>query len=63
MTLGIEPKGVDLVVEPTKRSKEDLELVSRAIAHYKATGEKLSVPNPNLLNRCCSAANSPHQVW
>ncbi|MCB9308909.1 MAG: hypothetical protein H6567_02480 [Lewinellaceae bacterium] len=46
MTLGIEPKGVDLVVEPTKRSKEDLELVSRAIAHYKATGEKLSVPNP-----------------
>ncbi len=46
MTLGIEPKGVDLVVEPTKRSKEDLELVSRAIAHYKATGEKLSVPHP-----------------
>jgi len=46
MTLGIEPKGVDLVVEPTKRSKEDLELVSRAIAHYKATGEKLSAPHP-----------------
>ena len=46
MTLGIKPKGVDLVVEPTKRSKENLELVSRAIAHYKATGEKLSVPHP-----------------
>jgi len=46
MTLGIEPKGVDLVVEPTKRSKEDLELVSRAIAHYKATGEILRAPTP-----------------
>lgn len=46
MTLGIEPKGVDLVVEPTKRSKEDLELVSRAIAHYKATGEILRAPIP-----------------
>ena len=39
MTLGIEPKGVDLVVEPTKRTKEDIELVSKAIAHYKATVE------------------------
>ena len=40
MTLGIEPKGVDLVVEPSKRTKEDIELVSKAIAHYKATDRK-----------------------
>ena len=33
MELGIEPKGVDLVVEPTKRTKEDI-----------ATGQKLSDP-------------------
>ena len=46
MTLGIEPKGVDLVVEPTKRSKEDIELVSKAIALYKATGEITRAPIP-----------------
>ncbi len=44
MELGIEPKGVDLVVEPTKRTKEDIELVANAIAHFKATGQKLSDP-------------------
>lgn len=46
MTLGIEPKGVDLVIESTKRTKEDIELVSKAIAHYKATGEILRAPIP-----------------
>jgi len=46
MSLGIEPKGVDLIVEPTKRSKEDIELVSKAIAHYKATGEIMKAPIP-----------------
>lgn len=51
MQIGIEPKGVDLVVEPTKRTNEDIEIVSNAIAHYKATGEKLSVPFPKLHNR------------
>lgn len=44
MELGIEPKGVDLVVEPTKRTKEDIELVANAIAHFKATGQNLSDP-------------------
>ncbi len=48
MTLGIEPKGVDLVVEPTKRTKEDIELVSKAIAHYKATGEITKAPIPKI---------------
>ncbi len=46
MSLGIEPKGVDLIVEPSKRSKEDIELVSKAIAHYKATGEIMKAPIP-----------------
>ncbi|MBK8547780.1 MAG: hypothetical protein IPL63_10475 [Saprospiraceae bacterium] len=46
MALGIEPKGVDLIVEPTKRSKKDIELVSKAIAHYKATGEITRAPLP-----------------
>jgi hypothetical protein len=44
MELGIEPKGVDLVVEPTKSTREDIELVANAIAHFKATGQKLSLP-------------------
>jgi len=48
MALGIEPKGVDLIVEPTRRSKKDIELVSRAIAHYKATGEITRAPHPKL---------------
>ena len=48
MALGIEPKGVDLVVEPTRRSKKDIELVSRAIDHYKATGEITRAPHPKL---------------
>jgi hypothetical protein len=43
-----EPKEVDLVVELTKRTKEDIEIVSKAIAHYKATGEKLSLLHPEL---------------
>lgn len=46
MALGIEPKGVDLIVERTKRSKQDIELVSKAIAHYKTTGEITRAPIP-----------------
>lgn len=38
-----EPEGVDFVVEPVKLTTADKELISKAIAHYKATGEKLSV--------------------
>ncbi len=39
MRLGIEPKGIDFVVEPTKQTKADKEFISKVIAHYKATGE------------------------
>lgn len=46
MALAIEPKGVDLFVAPTRRSKKDIELVSKAIAHYKATGEITRAPLP-----------------
>ena len=41
-----EPEGVDFVVEPVQLTKADKDLISKAIAHYKATGEKLSVPHP-----------------
>lgn len=40
-----EPDGVDFVVEPVKLTKADKELISKVIAHYKATGEKLVI-NP-----------------
>ena len=49
MELGIEPKGVDLVVEPTKRTKEDIELVANAIANYKATGSKNHYPSTSYI--------------
>lgn len=39
MRLGIEPKGIDFVVEPTKQTKADKEFISKVIAQYKATGE------------------------
>jgi hypothetical protein len=38
-----EPDRVDFVVEPVKLTKADKELISKAIAHYKATGEKLAI--------------------
>jgi len=41
-----EPDGIDFVVEPVKLTKADKELITKAIAHYKATGEKLSAPHP-----------------
>ncbi len=46
MKLGIEPKGVDFVVEPTKQTKADREFISKVIAHYKATGKISRAPIP-----------------
>ncbi len=46
MKLGIEPKGIDFVVEPTKQTKADGEFISKVIAHYKATGEITRAPLP-----------------
>ncbi len=44
MKLGIEPKGIDFVLEPTAQTKADKEFISKVIAHYKVTGEILSAP-------------------
>ncbi len=41
-----EPDGIDFVVEKVKMTKADKELISKVIAHYKATGEKLSPSKP-----------------
>ena len=48
MKLGIEPKGVDFVVEPTKQTKADREFISKVISHYKATGEITRAPIPKV---------------
>ncbi|MFZ1789171.1 MAG: hypothetical protein WAT92_12690 [Saprospiraceae bacterium] len=41
--LAIEPKDVDLVVEPHKYTEDDKNLMSRIIEHYKQTGELLKL--------------------
>jgi hypothetical protein len=46
MRLGIEPKGIDFVVEQVKQTKADKEFISQLIAHYKATGEIKRAPLP-----------------
>ena len=43
MKLAIEPKGIDLVVEPNKYTKSDSEMMSKIINHYKTTGELLKL--------------------
>jgi hypothetical protein len=48
MRLGIEPKGVDFVVEPVKQTKADKDFISQVIAHYKATGEITRAPIPKV---------------
>ena len=39
MKLAVEPKGIDLVVEPHKYTKSDAELMTKIISNYKETGE------------------------
>lgn len=41
-----EPKGVDFVVEPTPLTPEDRQMISNAIALYKATGKITRAPRP-----------------
>lgn len=48
MKLAIEPKGIDLVVEPNKYTKSDSEMMSKIINHYKTTGELLKVDKPKV---------------
>jgi hypothetical protein len=47
MKLAVEPKGIDLVVEPHKYTKSDAELMTKIISHYKETGELLKLTKPN----------------
>lgn len=47
MKLALEPKEIDLVVEPHEYTKSDSEKMSRIISHYKATGELLKLGNTN----------------
>ncbi len=48
MKLAIEPKGIDLVVEPNKYTKSDSEMMSKIINHYKTTGELLKLDKPKV---------------
>ena len=41
-----EPKGVDFVVEPIPLTPEDRQMISNAIALYKATGKITRAPSP-----------------
>ena len=45
MKRAIVSKGIDLVVEPYKYKKTDIELMSKIISHYKVTGELLKLGN------------------
>ena len=45
MKLAIEPKGIDLVVEPHKYTISDIQQMSKIINHYKVTGELLKLAN------------------
>jgi hypothetical protein len=39
-----EPKGVDFVIEPIPLTPEDRQMISKAIALYKATGKITKAP-------------------
>ena len=51
MKLAIEPKGIDLVVEPHKYTKYDTELMSKIISHYNSTGELLKLNKPKVKSK------------
>ena len=48
MKLTLEPKGIDLVVEPHKYTKSDTKLMTKIISHYKETGELLKLTKSNI---------------
>ena len=51
MKLAVEPKGIDLVVEPHKYTKSDDELMTKIISHYKKTGELLKLNKPKVASK------------
>lgn len=46
-----DPKGVDFVVEPVPLTPEDRQMISNAIALYKATGKITRAPRPKKTRR------------
>jgi hypothetical protein len=48
MNLAIEPKGIDLVVEPYKYTKSDTEMMSKIIDHYNLTGKLMTLHKPKI---------------
>lgn len=47
-----EPKGINLVVDPTPLSADDRRMISEIIANYKATGRKIyNAPTTKSLKR------------
>lgn len=41
-----EPKGVDFVTDPTPLTHEERQMISAALALYKATGKITKAPQP-----------------
>jgi hypothetical protein len=48
MKLAIEPKGINLVVEPHKYKMSDIEMMSKIINHYNLTGELMTLHKPKI---------------
>ncbi len=46
-----EPEGVDFIVDSTPLTTEDRKRISEIIAHYKATGEKMSFQKSKIESR------------
>jgi hypothetical protein len=46
-----EPKGVDFVIEPIPLTQADKQMISNAIALYKATGKITRAPRPKKTRR------------
>ena len=51
MKLTLEPKGIDLVVEPHKYTKSDTKLMTKIISHYKETGVLLKPNRPKVVSK------------
>ncbi|PSL50268.1 hypothetical protein CLV51_1011612 [Chitinophaga niastensis] len=46
-----EPKGIDFVVDPIPLTEKDKVMISKVIAHYKATGRKKRIPPKKQLTK------------
>ena len=62
MKLAIEPKGVDLVVEPHENTVKDDEHMSQIISQYKETGKLLKINKPESKPKKHKVANSKYSI-